>query len=656
MTHSNIEDLCTGYVQPPTTEGNGEHVPYLCDPMPLVNELLESTLSNLNQGVLTLTYGLNLDVALERAHSIRDMLPTLSLGFAHAASIYSAQGRQRHVIDICDQGLRVVDTQDTHYALLQRLRQDAVQRENIRIDPIKNLPYDVLSTTLIPMLMDDDTPLDSLTPCPYLHVSRVWRHCIIQCLGGLRFRTGHQQMKNIQEGSQLCIFSRHIKSLYVSDYSQGTWLCDLLRRKDFCMLQELTIKRLCTLSLDDFVLSLKSIGSTLTHFRTAYGSVSPPLTGVLLACPNLVSLEINQPIDTYLSDLPKMTWPKVTTLKIANTRKTYGCDAIRAICERFPSLKLLSIGSCSDLLSIPIIHQYYPSMRSLQVLVECSIIGLRYSDEGPDCEEPGITDLAISMDNWKRGEPVPDIGLLFKQHHHTLESITMDVHTAVDESSMYDIKYPRLKTLSLMNIGWWIPGNAPMLQNLHITQEAFITSPAVLATIPPKVKELTLTDLDGAHVGNKSPIVNYLHRYIDHSPLRVLVIHNANMNTMGNILDVIGRLRQLRSLFFIYEEWDPKQMESFFRKLNHGCPHLAHIHLNCIKAPSEASMLALKPLANLKEFTIHMRSSDGDFTFLEALYSLPQLQGVHVHPLEGINKHELHRLRQLNPNVELLAT
>ncbi|KAJ8657647.1 hypothetical protein O0I10_006713 [Lichtheimia ornata] len=660
MTHSIFEILRTGYVQLPTTEGNEDHGELAYDATTFVNELLESTLSDLNRGVLTLTYGPNLDVALERAYNIRLLLPDLAIGFAHAASIYSAQGRQRQVIDICDQGLRVVDTQDTHYALLQRLRQDAVQRENIRIDPFKNLPYDILWTTLIPMLMNDDTTLDALIPCHPLHVSKVWRDCLIQRLGGLRFRARAQEINNLREGSQLSIFSRHIKSLCVPLYSQGTWLTNMIRRKDFPMLQELIIERFCTVSIDDFVSSLESISSTLTHFRTGTMDVQPnasvsPFTGVLLACPNLVSLEIYQPIDTDLCDLPKMTWPKLTTLAIVNGRKVFSCDEIRAICERFPSLKLLSIGSCSDLLSIPIIHQYYPSMRSLQVVAECPLIHLRYSDEGPDYEEPGITNLAIWMDQWNHDEqPVPDIGVLLKQHHHTVESIVMRVHTAVEDPRVYDIKYPRLKTLELYNIGGWILRHAPMLQELQMAQQTFITTPAVLDTIPSKLKELRLTHVDGSQVDNKSPIVKYLHRFIHHPHLCDLVIHTNNMNMMGSILDVIGRLRQLRSLLFMYDEWDPKAMESFFSKLSHGCPHLAHLGLNSFKAPSAACMLALKPLANLKTMSISIAPSDGDPTFFVAMVSLLQLQSVHVDLSKGINKRDLHGLRDFNPNVKII--
>ncbi|KAJ8657579.1 hypothetical protein O0I10_006643 [Lichtheimia ornata] len=656
MTHS-IWDLCKPHEHVAPTEENEDHEEVVYDATTFVHESLESVVSILNRGVLTLSSGVNLVAALRDADMVQGYRSCLAPTFVYVATMYSQQGKQRHVIDICDQGLQVVDTQDTHYAMLQRLRQDAVQRENIRIDPIKQLPFDLLSTSLIRILMEDDEPLDSVEPCPYLYVSKVWRECIIQCLGGLRFRTGHQQMENLEEPSQISIFARYTKSLCISYHSKGSWLCDLLRRNDFCMLQELIIEKHCVMFVDDFFLSLTSVGGTLTHLRRddiyERSNRSPsPFARVLLNCPNLVSLEIFQRNDNYLTQLPKMTWPKVTTLAIVNAVDVFGFDEIKAMCERFPSLKQLTIDSCPDLQSTSIIHQYYPSMRSLHVTGKFPHVVLRYSDQGPECDQPGITDLAICMDKWNRLLPTPKLSLLFKRHHQTLESIKMEIHTAIDDASIYNIQYPRLKKLHLDKSGWWIPRNAPMLEDLCIASTTFSTHPVVLDTIPPKLKQLKLEfGGDGSHFGDKSPIEGYLDRYVNHPHLRELAIHTNNMNTMNNVLHSICHLSQLQSLSFAYHEWDANEMESFFHQLVHACPDLAKLLFTCIKAPSMAAMLALKQLANLQHIGILMETLDEDHGFWEALNALTPLKHVAINGSKAVNMNEIRRLKERRPDL-----
>ncbi|KAJ8657599.1 hypothetical protein O0I10_006663 [Lichtheimia ornata] len=658
MTHS-ILDLCKPHEHVAPIEDNEDHEKPAYDTTTLVHEALESALSNLDRRVLTMSNGVNLDAPFRDADMIRGSRSDLALAYVYAATIYSQQGKQRHVIDICDHGLRDVDTKDTHYAMLQRLRQDAVQRENIRIDPIKQLPYEILSTSLIRIIMEDGEPLDSSIPCPYLYVSKEWRECIIQCLGGLRFRTGHRQMENLEQWSQISIFARHIKSLCISYYCRDSWLCDLLRGNDFCMLQELIIEKdHCIMFVDDFFLSLSSVGGVLTHLRTDDIYEQPkrsdsPFLRVLLTCPNLVSLAILQRDDNYLTQLPKMTWPKVTTLAIVNAVDVFGYDEIKAMCERFPSLKQLTIDSCPDLQSTSIIHQYYPSMRSLHVTGKFPHVVLRYSDQGPQCDEPGITDLVICMDKWNRLLPDPELSLLFKQHHQTLESIKLEIHTAFDDASIYDIQYPRLKKLHLDESGWWIPRNAPMLEELCITSTTFNTHPVVLDTIPPKLKQLKLVLGDGSQLDNKSPIEGYLHRYVDHPHLRQLAIDTNNMNNINNVLDAICHLYQLQSLIFVYREWDSNQMESFFHQLVHACPDLAKLLFTCTKAPSMASMLVLKQLANLQHIGILMETLDEDQGFWEALSALTQLEHVAINGSKAANMHEIRRLKERRPDLKI---
>lgn len=119
---------------------------------------------------------------------------------------------------------------------------DAEQRHNTRIDFITQLPLDIVITTLIPLFVDDDD-INSVKPCPCLHVSNEWRSRVIQTLDGLMFTTGDQEDKNGKPGSQIIILARHTVALRIGQFYHGTWLYHLLRDNDFCSLEMLFIDR-----------------------------------------------------------------------------------------------------------------------------------------------------------------------------------------------------------------------------------------------------------------------------------------------------------------------------------------------------------------------------------------------------------------------------
>lgn len=88
--------------------------------------------------------------------------------------------------------------------------------------------------------MDDDL-LDASIPYPYMHVSKGWRDRIRECFGGLRFMVDFDDDRNTERCSQAIQFAQYAKGLIIAWYSQGTWLSDLLRGTDFCMLHDLHI-------------------------------------------------------------------------------------------------------------------------------------------------------------------------------------------------------------------------------------------------------------------------------------------------------------------------------------------------------------------------------------------------------------------------------
>ncbi|CDH61285.1 predicted protein [Lichtheimia corymbifera JMRC:FSU:9682] len=119
--------------------------------------------------------------------------------------------KQLQVIRICNKGLSMADTLDTHYETLQRAKEHAEQHQNTGIDFIRQLPTDIVTTTLIPMFMDEFVT-SSLMSCPYLQVPNLWRDPIIQSFGGLHFEIQYHGDCAL---SPLVQLTRDMKSLNV---------------------------------------------------------------------------------------------------------------------------------------------------------------------------------------------------------------------------------------------------------------------------------------------------------------------------------------------------------------------------------------------------------------------------------------------------------
>ncbi|CDH57657.1 predicted protein [Lichtheimia corymbifera JMRC:FSU:9682] len=393
MTHSIWNDLC----KPPVlTASTDKHTKLIEDASTELQQPIESILSTLNLRSKLLTECANYDAALRDAKVMQQLSPSSALGYLREATIYSEQGKQHHVIDICNKGLDVVDSHDPDYGTLQRAKHDAEQHLNHRIDFIKQLPVDILTTTLIPMITGD-APLQSLIPCPYLHVSNLWRDCILRCLDGLRFETSrNEEEKDMEKCSQLVRFARHAKALHVHEYSQGLWLDRLLRDNDFCCLRELYLGDSYNISADDLVSLLESISTTLTHLTMHQEDLCViSIINALTACPNLVSLAMCPIEGDDITSLPMTTWPNMTALSVEVMEDELTRDAIRHLCERFPSLKKLHLSPCHDFESALLVPQYCPLLTSVGLNVDMYGIGVTYVNEATGSEELAMKKLSI---------------------------------------------------------------------------------------------------------------------------------------------------------------------------------------------------------------------------------------------------------------------
>ncbi|KAJ8658063.1 hypothetical protein O0I10_006335 [Lichtheimia ornata] len=468
MTYSIWNDSCQ---QPMLIASSGTYTKLVQESTAKLKQPIDSIMSTLNDRAIGLSKCVNFIAALNDAKLMQQLSPVSALGYLREASIYSEQGKQQQAIDICMKGLTMAVTKDSDYATLQQAKIDAEQRHATRIDYIRQLPHDLVISTLIPMFIDDGY-MDSLKPSPSLYVSHVWCDRIIQSLGGLRFLIGSEEDNTI---APVIEFARHIKALHVDQYTEGTWLGDLIGDHDFSSLQELQIDGFTTLHIGHFLSSLKSVSSTLTHFVA--DMESGPMLGipeVVLTCPKLVSLSIGDTYDPDVSSLPMYHWPTITSLRLTFSCKPITCTHTIEIWKRFPSLKELELHPCPDIKPALVVSEYHPTIKSLHLCIDAMGIRYTYSDEGIHGEEAGVTKLTIGTIDFPE-EICKDTTSVVKRHHNTLKHLEWDMDTSHDTENIDNIDFPRLTKLSLFYYGWEMIRNAPVV--VHFGTRAYRDMP-----------------------------------------------------------------------------------------------------------------------------------------------------------------------------------
>ncbi|KAJ8657602.1 hypothetical protein O0I10_006666 [Lichtheimia ornata] len=655
MTHSIWNDLCK---QPVITASTHKYTKLVNDATTQLPQPIDSIMTTLNERAMGLTKCANFNAALRDAQVMQQLSPSSALGYLREAAIYNEQGKRRQAVDICLKGLNVVDTNDPHYAMLQRIKDDSEHHGSKRIDFIKQLPVDIVTTIIVPLLVDD-SPLPSLIPCPYLHVSNLWRDCILQCRKGLRFETGyHEEEKDMEKCSQLIRFCQHIKALHVPRYSKGRWLQRLLRDNDFRSLHELYIHNFYSVYIDDFVPLLESINSTLTHL-TIHGARHNLLclTEILTACPNLVSLTLSQNDNDDLSHLPMTTWPNMETLSIECSDADVTEDEIIRLCKCFPSLKMFHLYPCYDIKSALVVPQYCPLLKSVDLEIYMVYVAVMYTNESSGYEEMSMRKLSVNIDDWDEDDDLQvDIGTIIRQHHTTLEDIEWHIHPERDYEDLYHLQYPQLKKLELSSSGSWILRNAPILEELRMSSRAINNDPAMLNTIPPRSKKLELELDDGIEIEDKDDIVRYLHRVSDQCALHEFAIHVNNPSTFRNVLDATCRLNTLQRLMMgVRGNWDLYQMERSFDSLVNGCPYLSCLEIDCMNAPSTYSLDTLKRLERLKQFAFCIMDTNGYDSLWHSIRTFSQLQCIQIHPANAVNKSVIRDLKEQRRDMKVIV-
>ncbi|CDS10635.1 hypothetical protein LRAMOSA11121 [Lichtheimia ramosa] len=651
MTYSALHDIVQ---QPTLTASNEKYQQLVYDSTTELLQSIQCILSALDRRAMALSKCASYESALRDATFMQRLSPTSAIGYIREAMIYSEQGKQHHAIDVCDKALSMVDTKHDLCAKLLPIKMSVQQRASTRIDFIKLLPVDIVFTTLIPMLMKAGDRLDACKPCPYLHVSHLWRDRIVQCIGGLYFMIHEKDEKDMYTHVIKC--AQHTKSLRIDKYTRGTWLSDLLQKNDFCSLRELSIEYFTNQHVDHFMSSLKTVSNTLTHLHLLLEDVpSQSLATMLSACPNLIWLDFRLPGDVDLSSHPMTTWSNLTYLSIYGAHDLITLDQIIGIWKHCPSLEHLELHPCANVESALVITDYLPSIKDIHLEITYGGLELIYKKRGSSSDEIGITHLYLS--SYPEEYVIStNVSPILKQYHDTVQHLVLYMDLDNDgNNNAYDVQYPQLKTLVLHSSAWWIPRNAPMLEEMTLTSKTIHEHTAVLDTIPANLRKLKLRLAHEPFLVDKTPLVTYLHRLGQQSQLNDLVVYFKNSDDIGTVLDVICHVGQLECLTVdSSDKWDAIQMEEFFGKLVIGCTRLRELRINCRHAPSIQSINTLKRLGDLTKLAFSVNGINNDISFCHAIQAIPQLKLILIYFAETANNAWIKYLYKQRPDIKVI--
>ncbi|CDH59957.1 predicted protein [Lichtheimia corymbifera JMRC:FSU:9682] len=291
-------------------------------------------------------------------------------------------------------------------------------------------------------------------------------------------------------------------------------------------------------------------------------------------------------------------------------------------------------------------------MNGLHIHLSDMGTGITFADQGPSSETPAITKITIESLIQANGDTFADVGSVLKHHRKTIEDFCWAMDGENDNRDIYDIQYPQLKKLTLNKSGWWIPRNAPLLEELTLSSRTINNHPAVLDTIPPSLKTLELKLNEVPELVDTSSIKQYLLRFAQHSHLHELVIISPTMDNIFNVVDAICHLKQLqRFAIIITMRPDSSQQDRFLDQLARGCTNLSCLEIYCLyKGLSTHSINTLKQLGNLKQcsFAIDPTSDDGIW---HALKTFPQLKCIRIYPAMPSHRMGIRRLKEKRPDM-----
>lgn len=300
-------------------------------------------------------------------------------------------------------------------------------------------------------------------------------------------------------------------------------------------------------------------------------------------------------------------------------------------------------------------------MKCLQVQMTPYCLKLSFSGQGGTGDEH----LSIEFSLVNALTPQNAI-LILNKYQGTLQHIYWSIKSdSNDDMYSNSIQHPQLKKLCLYDPGWWIPRNAPMLEELSITSKTISTNPEVLDTTPPNLKKLELQLDHTPYLPDKTALARYIYSFSQQSQLQHIDISIDSHDNTQDVVGAICRLHQLRHLSINLPDdrhtyarepmvWNPHAMEQFLDTLSQSCSQLRCLEIRCKNAPSSYSINALKRLGYLKQFAFSIDGIDDNDSFWNAIQTLPQLKTISIYPAPAVKKDDISRLIYHRPSMKII--
>ncbi|CDH61281.1 predicted protein [Lichtheimia corymbifera JMRC:FSU:9682] len=574
----------------------GEHDRVISDSKAICKQLLNLHLQTLDIEARSYVACAKITQALTIATTMQQMAPASALGYLCEGYIHTQQGCFSAAARVYDTAFQHVPLTDPLYERLEKEKSTALERSSRSMDIIARLPNDV-NYRIFELLF---TGCLYEEYCQYLLVSSTWRQSI--------FQSGQLQAiiedgVPFEETNPVIIESfQHVRTI---EYLN----CDLpfymLRKEDtsFESLTSLVIERSAFGKVGEGIRTLHTIGSTLTTLVLRdYSSLDQPLylNDILKSCPHLVSLACIT--NVRLSPLED-TYPALLQLTLHPMIQPIDSNLLLDILPRFPFLQKLDVTNVPTSMPITIINTSY---RSLQVL--------RYGDSKVTfrrerfTSSPGHGLRKLDINNKKHNYSLEDILPLLISHHHTLETLFIQLHVGTSGSqSLYEamnkndsIRFSNLHTMHVkcmsnprqdslfLDMMAWVIQRAPFVKDVILARYAVYPplmralaqcvslqslATDTLITFPPKDRP------DGYDQVFAQFIKDHVNITANHGGSLLQTIEVGIVNIDDMMVQSIGGLKSLRMLMLDSCHPIDASFVPLFEALTSGCHGLHTLSL-----------------------------------------------------------------------------
>ncbi|KAJ8652609.1 hypothetical protein O0I10_011755 [Lichtheimia ornata] len=387
-------------------------------------------------------------MALRDTNAILKLNPTLALGYLLKGKLYSYYGLQRKAIEVFDQGLtmarRMDDEEQQHYQQLLTAKADAEMIQQKGVDFISKLPLDVVSTIIVPLLMDDEKW--SLTkPCPYFQVCKSWHE---------RFARGklcYDVSDNETYPAQLVSLSNNIHSMEIDNYYPEA---GFRMPGQLTALRHMKIAGIAPANELHFASWLRKIGGSLYELEILL-TRGTMLNGrdIMERCPHLSSLitynvmsaDMVSKLHQYSSFMRPI--PSLVRLELHSLRHPVNLQQALSLLQYYPSLQSLVLYPCHDSNLLPIIHQHCPCLQTLVISTQSAMISAPEQRMQHQNNQRRLRFIYV-QDEYAYHYNIEDIRQCMITHSATFESATILVGTLNDDPDPPPaVQFPRLRRL-----------------------------------------------------------------------------------------------------------------------------------------------------------------------------------------------------------------